>query len=151
MISVLCWFVWHYFYLDVLQVIFRRTTTTTGRTTGRTDGWTEDDDDGDDGKMSKIHLKYVPIYRKIHRIRIRYPNNNLLYEIPPTCQHAFQQKLIFQQKNKWIQKDENKLNNPKIKLLFCIVYNFHNSYFVIFVQFVIYVYFVYFVYHVRIH
>ena len=51
-----------------------------------TDGRTEDDDedddddddddndDDDDGKMTQIHLNYVPIYRKIHRIRISYSN-----------------------------------------------------------------------------
>ena len=32
----------------------------------------DDDDDDDDRKMSEIHLKYVPIYRKMHKIRIRY-------------------------------------------------------------------------------
>ena len=30
------------------------------------DGRTEDDDVDDDGHMSKIHLNYVTIYRKIH-------------------------------------------------------------------------------------
>ena len=43
-----------------------------GTDDGTDDDGTDDDDDDDDGKMSKIHLKYVPIYRKIHRIRIRY-------------------------------------------------------------------------------
>jgi hypothetical protein len=78
-----------------MPLIFRRTTDdddddggTDDGTGDGTDGQRTDDDDGtdegtdgqrttttghdDDGKMSKIHVKYVPIYRYIYRIPIRY-------------------------------------------------------------------------------
>ena len=71
-------------------------------------------------KMSNKYLKYVPIYRKIHRIWIRHiHNSNLLYKIHQQCQNTFE---ILK---KW-EKFETTIKTNTF--LLCNMYKLHNSY-----------------------
>ena len=58
-------------------------------------------------------------------------NNNLFYKIDPKCQNTFICLETFGNCPKMFE------NVQKLRFIFCIMYKFHNSYFVIFVNFVI--------------
>ena len=63
-------------------------------------------------------------------------NTNLLCKIHQKHQNTFQKSSFF----KNIKKTQVSKHFKSVKLLFCILYNYHNSYFVIFVVFVILVF-----------
>ena len=61
-------------------------------------------------------------------------NNNLFYEIGQQCQNTFDCSIFFGKCSKTIKNSV---------FLFCTMYKFHNSYFVIFVNFVLFMFYIY--------
>ena len=85
-----------------------------------------------------------PYTAKYNESEYQIQNINLLYQIHQQCQKTFEKTSIFQKVQKQIEHFQT------IHFLFCYMYKFHNSYFVVFVYLFVFIYFV-FLYYIYIY